>query len=336
MLGYVIRRVIAAITVLFMVAVATFTIFFLGPADPAYALCGDRNCTPDRLNNIRKSLGLDEPKVLQFFSFIGGIFTGRTLQAGSFAKECPAPCFGYSFSQDRPVTTILSENLPVTISLALGAAVIFLTVGVLLGVYAAVNRGTYLDKILVGTSLTLSSIPYYVLALLAFLILAVQLNLFPRSGYHPLFGDGPFFSDLVKWAHALLLAWLVLGIVNSTAYARFSRAAMIEALGEDFVRTARAKGLSVRRVRFRHALRAALAPVVTIFSLDLATLLGGTIFTERIFNLKGIGYMAVAAVFSLDLPIIMGTVLFAAVLIVTMNVIVDIVYGLIDPRVRLG
>ncbi len=336
MFGYVVRRVVAGITVLFMVAVATFTIFFLGPADPAGALCGDRNCSPERYFAIQRSLGLDRPKVEQFASFLGGIFTGRTLRTGSFVKECPAPCFGYSFRQDRPVSAILAENLPVTISIAIGAAVIFLTLGVLLGVYAAVNRGTILDKGLVGISLTLSSIPYYVVALLAFLILAVQIQLFPRTGYHPLFGDGPFYKDIYQWVQGLLLAWLVLGIVQSTSYARFSRAAMVEALGEDFVRTARAKGLSVRRVHFRHALRSALAPVVTIFGLDLASLLAGTIFTERIFNLKGIGYMAITAVQAFDLPIIMGTVLFASILIVAMNIIVDVAYSVIDPRVRLG
>ncbi|HEY8455144.1 MAG TPA: ABC transporter permease [Actinopolymorphaceae bacterium] len=336
MVGYLIRRIVAGISVLFMVTVATFTIFFLGPADPAAALCGSRNCSPERYMAIKRSLGLDQPKVEQFFSFLGGIFAGRTLQSGGFVKECPAPCFGYSFIQNRPVSVILAENLPVTVSIALGASVIMLTVGVLIGSYAAINRGTTIDKALVAMSLTLSSLPYYVLALLAFLVLAVQLQIFPRTGYHPLLGDGPFFLDLLKWVQGLLLAWLVLGLVMSTSYARFSRASMIEALGEDFVRTARAKGLSPRRVQFRHALRAALAPVVTIFGLDLAGLMGGTIFTERIFNLKGIGYMAVDAVFNLDLPIIMGTVLFASIVIVAMNIIVDVAYSLIDPRVRLG
>lgn len=330
MFGYLVRRIIAAFSVLVMVSIATFALFFLGPSDPAAALCGDRNCTPERYAQIQKSLGLDEPKVQQYVDFAGGIFTGRDLQSGAWTKECPAPCFGYSFNQDRPVTDILVENIPVTMSLAIGGLTLTLIVGVTIGVFAALNRGRPLDKGLVGFSLTMNSVPYYIVAVLAFLILSVDLEIFPRTGYHPITEEGP-----IAWMSGLLLAWCVMGLYNSTAYARFSRASMVEALSEDFVRTARAKGLSARRVNLRHALRAGMAPVVTIFGLDLGQVVGGLVFTEYIFGLQGLGRLALDSVTTGDLPVIMGTVLFVSMCVVTMNIIVDFVYGVIDPRVRL-
>lgn len=331
MFGYLVRRIIAALSVLIMVSIATFGLFFLGPSDPAASLCGTRNCTPERYEQIKKSLGLDEPKVQQYLEFAGGIFTGRELHSGAWVKECPAPCFGYSFNQDRPVTNILMENVPVTLSIAAGGLSLTVVIGVSIGVFAALNRGRPVDKILVGFSLTLSSVPYYIVAVLAFLTLAVQLQIFPRTGYHPLFEEGP-----IAWASGLLLAWVVMGFYNSTQYARFSRASMVEALSEDFVRTARAKGLSARRVNLRHALRAGLAPVVTIFGLDIGSVVGGLVFTEFIFDLKGLGRLALDSVTTGDLPVIMGTVLMAAIGVITMNIIVDLVYGVIDPRVRLA
>jgi peptide/nickel transport system permease protein len=182
----------------------------------------------------------------------------------------------------------------------------------------------------VGASLLINAIPYYLMALLAYLYLISEWGIFPDSGYYSPFTDGP-----AAWAKGLLLAWVVLGVTNSTQYARFSRGSMVEALNEDYVRTARAKGLSERRVTLKHALRAAIVPVITIFGLDFAYLLAGTIFTEKIFSIQGIGLTALDALGTKDLPIISATVLIAAAFVVAMNLIVDVVYSLIDPRVRL-
>lgn len=332
MTGYIIRRLLGGVLVLWAISISTFALFYLGPVNPAESQCGTRNCPPERIERIERALGLDQPKVQQYVDFMGGIFTGRQLHAGEWVKECPAPCFGYSFRQDRPVTQIMTERIPVTISIAIGAATIFLFVGVTLGSIAAVKRGTLLDKGLVGVSIGISAVPYIVIAILAYLYLAVSWQLFPRDGYQPLFGEG---GSLIGWVKGLLLAWVVLGLYNTTQYARFSRGSMVETLGEDYVRTARAKGLANRRVYVKHALRAAIAPIVTIFGLDVASLLVGTIFTEQVFQLEGLGRLSLQSVQSGDLPVVMGTVMLAATLIVIANIVVDVAYSFIDPRVRL-
>jgi len=329
--GYVVRRIISGILVLFVVSIAVFSLFFYGPSDPAYAYCPESHCTPGRLEIIRDSLGLDKPVVEQYGNYMKGIFVGNDYQAGALTIPCPAPCLGVSFKLRVNVTDYLLGRFPATLSLAVGSACIFLTLGVGLGTLAARVRGTLADKGIVGSSLLLNSIPYYLLALLAYLYLVSEWGIFPDTGYFSPFADGP-----LKWVQGLLLPWLVLAVWDSTQYARFSRGSMIEALNEDYVRTARAKGLSERRVTFKHALRAAIVPVITIFGLDFAYLLAGTVFTEYIFNIQGIGLTAIAAIFQKDLPIISATVLIAATFVVTMNLIVDIIYSVIDPRVRLS
>lgn len=330
MFGYVVRRILSGVTVVLVVTVAAFILFFVGPQQPEYAICGNRNCTPDRLADIRQSLALDKPVVTQFTEYFKGIFTGREIKTGGFTKECPTPCLGYSYVANEPVTAMIIQRIPVTLSVALGAMVVFLTIGVTTGVYAAIHRGTLLDKLLVGGSLVITSFPYYLVALLAAIYLSIQYEIFPRGGYVPL-TENP-----IGWFKGLMLAWFVLGLFYATQYARYTRAAMVEALGEDYVRTARAKGLSRRKVYFRHALRAALTSVVTILGLDLAGLLAGTIFTERIFDVQGLGILALNAFNVGDLPLIMGSVLYAAMILVALNLVVDVVYSVLDPRVRLG
>ncbi len=330
MIGYIFRRVISGVLVMIATSVAVFALFFYGPADPALAYCPENRCTPERLDNIRESLGLDRPVVEQYADYMKGIVVGNDFQAGAVTIPCDAPCLGVSYKLGVDVTDYLWERFPATLSLTVGAAVIFLPLGVTLGVLAARVRGTFGDKAIVSSSLVINAIPYYLVALLAYLYLISAWAIFPESGYFSPFDEGP-----LKWASGMLLAWLVLGIVYSTQYARFSRGSMIESMNEDYVRTARAKGLNDRRVTLKHALRAAIVPVVTIFGLDFALLLAGTIFTERIFNIQGIGLTALDAIGTKDLPIIAATVLLAAAFVVTANIIVDVVYSLIDPRVRL-
>jgi peptide/nickel transport system permease protein len=328
--GFVMRRVVSGLLVLWVTSISIFALFFYGPADPALAYCPETHCTPQRLDQIRESLGLERPVVEQYAGYMKGIFVGNDLRAGAITIKCPAPCLGVSFKLRVDVTELLWSRFPATLSIAVGGAALFLTMGVGLGIMAARARGTPFDKLVVGASLVINALPFYLLALLAWLMLISQWGIFPDSGYFSPFQDGP-----VAWVKGMLLAWLVLGVSSSTDYARFSRGSMIEALNEDFVRTARAKGIHERRLVVRHALRAAIVPVVTIFGLDFATMLAGTVFTEQIFNIQGIGLTAITALGTRDLPIISATVLIASALIVTANIIVDIVYSLIDPRVRL-
>jgi peptide/nickel transport system permease protein len=331
MFGYIVRRVISGLLVLLVVSMAVFALFFYGPANPALAYCPETRCTPQRLANITEQLGLDRPVVEQYSEYMKGIFVGNDFQAGAISIKCDAPCLGVSFKLRVNVTHYLLARFPATLSIALGGAVIMLVVGVSSGIFAARRRGSGWDKGIVGAALIVNAIPYYLLALLAYLLLISKWGIFPESGYYPLLSDGP-----VAWAKGLLLAWLVVGISSSTQYARFSRGSMIESMNEDYVRTARAKGLSERRVTFRHALRAAIVPVVTIFGLEFAYLLAGTIFTERIFDIQGIGLTALQAIGTKDLPIISATVLIGAAFIVAANLFVDIIYSVIDPRVRLS
>ncbi len=327
MLTYILRRIAIAISVIVVTMVASFGLFFLAPTDPAGAMCG-RNCTPERIADITRSLGLDEPFLPQVTHYMKGVVVGRTFATGGTTVECPAPCLGYSYQLGQPVTKLIGNALPVTVSIVIGGAVVYLFIGLLTGTVAARLRGTSVDRLTVGTSLGISSIPYFVVALLAALYVAG--TILPRSEYTSFF-DNPF-----AWASGLVTAWVVLGLTNAAGYTRYARASMIESLGEDYVRTARAKGISERRVVYRHGLRAAITPIATIFGLDLAFQLTGAIFTEAIFGLPGLGVLTLRAFSFFDLPVLMGAVLVGAVVLVVMNLVVDIVYTILDPRVRLG
>jgi peptide/nickel transport system permease protein len=322
---YILRRVISAISVVIVTVVASFLLFFVAPTDPAGVICGPR-CTPERLQNITDSLDLDEPVVTQITQYFKGIVVGRDYTTGGATRHCDAPCLGYSYVLGVPVTDILAAAVPVTLSIVIGGATIYLVFGVLIGTTAARLRGTTLDRAAVGGSLILGSVPYFIVAL----VIALYATFLPKSQYVP------FFENPVSWASGLLAAWLCLGLTNSASYTRYSRASMIEALGQDYTRTARSKGISERRVIYRHGLRAAMTPVITIFGVDVAFQLVNTIFTERIFQLPGLGLRLLNAFNQYDLPVLMGGVIVGATILVTMNLVVDILYTVLDPRVRLG
>ena len=330
MTGYIVRRLIAGILVLLAVTFVVFMFFFYGPSDPALAYCPKGSCTGEDLDRIRANLGLDQPVLQQYGEYLKGIVAGREISSGAVSQWCSAPCLGLSFKYNVMVTPYLMSLFPATFSVAIGAAIVFLSVGVTIGIISARKRGSSLDRGLVGFVMLTTAMPYYLVALLAFLYLSSRWGLFPEPGYNPL-SDG-----VIGWFNGLLLAWLVLGFFYSTAYARYSRGSMIEALGEDYVRTARAKGLSDRRVTLKHGLRAAVVPVVTIFGLDFAAILAGTIFTEKIFQIRGIGLQALESIGNKDLPMISATVLIAATFVVLMNIVVDLTYAILDPRVRLS
>lgn len=330
MFGYIVRRLFQGVLVLFVISAATFALFFYGPSDPARALCPETRCTPERLAGITQNLGLDRPVVTQYTEYMTGIFTGRDIGEGAAASKCPAPCFGYSYKFSVPVWGYLKSRFPATLSIAIGSSVIFLFLGLLVGVMAARNRGQTLDRVTVGSTLVLSAVPFYIVVLLSLLIVQQQWKIFPNPEY-----VSPF-SSPGGWFKGMLMAWVVFGVYNATAYARYSRGSMIESLSEDYVRTARAKGLSERSVSLKHALRSAIVPIVTIFGLDFAGLLGGTIFIEFILSIQGIGLAALSSIKTSDLPIIQAVVLIGCAFIVLGNIITDVVYSIVDPRVRLG
>lgn len=331
MFGFIVRRLMSAALVVILTSMFVFALFFLGPSDPARPLCDlNGKCTPEKLQILTEQMGFDQPVTSQYLVWAKGLFAGRKVTMGA-TYDCPAPCLGISYGSRKPVTGELLQKFPATLSLAIGASMIYLVVGVFLGTLAAKARGTFVDRGLVGTSLVVSSIPYYVVALLAWIYLSLQWGIFPDTSYHPITqGLGP-------WFWGLLLPWMVLGLTQSTAYARFSRGQMVETLGEDYIRTATAKGVRKNRVLFKHALRAAIVPVITIFGLDFAYLLAGTVFTETIFDIDGIGRWGIKALRApVDFPVVQTTVLVGAVVVVLANLIVDILYSVIDPRVRVS
>jgi peptide/nickel transport system permease protein len=329
--GFVVRRLLSSFLVIVLTSMFVFALFFLGPSNPAGPVCeAQGRCTAERLAAIETQMGLDESVVSQYAAFVAGLFRNRTIVMES-EYQCEAPCLGISYGSRQEVRKELVDKYPATLSIALGGAAVYLVLGVVLGVLAARRRGTATDRLLVGSSLVVSSIPYYLFALLAWIFLTLQWDVFPSPGYTPL-SQNP-----AAWAAGLMLPWLVLGITGATQYARFTRGSMVETLGEDYIRTATAKGMRSSRVVLHHGLRAAIVPIVTIFGLDVAALLAGTVFTEQIFDIDGVGRWALDSLRApQDFPVIHATVLVSAVLVVITNLVVDIVYTFLDPRVRVS
>ncbi|XVU28792.1 ABC transporter permease [Actinoplanes sp. CA-054009] len=323
---FVTQRLVGMVVTLLVISFLTYGVFYLLPADPARLSCG-RPCTPERLAEASAFMGYDKPWLQQYLDFLGGIFTGRHFGAGPAAVDCAAPCFGYSFRLNESVTQLIWERAPVTFSIAIGAAVLWMLLGVSAGVAAAVKRGTAIDRGAMVFSTVGVSAPSYLVGLLGILLFGFTLDMVPVGGYVPL-TESP-----VDWLWHLVLPWCVLALLSAAVYARLTRGQMLEVLGEDYIRTARAKGLKERRVIGRHGLRNVLIPVVTVFGLDLGTLLGGAVITEKVFSMQGLGALLIDAVGTVDLPVIVGMTLFAAFLVIVANFAVDLVYGALDPRV---
>jgi peptide/nickel transport system permease protein len=337
MFYYIIRRMLAAVVMLVVITIVTFGIFYASPTDPARLTCG-KNCTPQSIAANRKFLGFDKPITVQYTNFMKGLVVERNFPDDPvFIKNnpdkvthCPAPCLGYSPLETQLVTEIIKQRLPVTLSITLGAFVIWMVFGVGFGIVAALSRGRLADRGLVAISLVLYSFPTFFIALLAYNYLSTQWQIFPVPNYTP------FTEDPRAWFQGLLLPWFTLAAVYAAGYIRLTRAYMLETMSEDYLRTARAKGLKERTVLFKHTLRAALTPIVTVAGLDLGGLLAGAVITESVFNLQGLGRATVTAVSVFDLPVIVGLVLVAATFVVIANLVVDLLYGVIDPRVRLA
>ncbi|MEU3825995.1 ABC transporter permease [Streptomyces sp. NPDC029080] len=326
MFRFLVRRILGAAVILLIISALVFVLFYAAPRDPARIACG-KVCTQETLELVKKNLAISDPLPVQYWEWLKGLFVGRDYS--SFG-HCDAPCLGYSFQNREPVLDTILDRFPTTISLSLGSSVVFLIFGVGTGMLAAVKQGKPLDKIASSVSLIASSMQIYVIGVFATYLLVDQLHLLDRASYTP-FTDNPG-----KWFSGLLVPWLVLSLIFTANYTRMTRSQMVESLSQDYVRTARAKGLSRRTVFFRFAWRGAMGPIITIFGLDLGVLLGGAIITEKTFSLQGLGNLSVKAVETYDLPMLLGVVMVAAGAIVVFNIIVDAVYALIDPRVRLA
>ena len=319
MAAYILRRLGWAIMVLLAVTLITYFIFYkLPPGDPALRFVG-KQPTPQSIALVRHNLGLDKPFYVQYAKFVKAIVLG---------DKFGWPGLGYSYDSNVPIRQKIIEKAPRTLSLIGGAAILWLIGGVLIGVVSAVKRRTIVDRLAMGFALFGISAPVFWLGLMALFIVWYKFNLTAGTGYTP-FAQSPR-----EWASHLLLPWIVLAMLYAAIYARMVRGNLLDAMGEDYIRTARAKGLSEKRVIFRHGLRASLAPIVTMFGLDIALLVGGAVITESVFNLDGLGFMAVDSVFRQDLPATLGVVLVATFAIVMMNLVVDIFYAFLDPRVR--
>lgn len=318
MTAYIIRRVLWGILLIFLVSALTFVLFDVFPsANPAQLRAG-RNASPAIIAYITKELGLNKPIYTQFFDYMKGIILHFN--------------FGYSYYTGASVLSLITNRLPATLSLTVGAAIIWLLTGIPIGIISAIKRGTLLDRGAMGIALVFVSMPIFWFSLVLLFLFADDIGRF-----HVLPGANAYVGltvSPVNWFTSLILPWIALAATSAAIYSRLLRGSLIEAMGEDYIRTARAKGLSERRVIWHHGVRSAITPVVTIFGLDVGTLLGGAVITETVFEIPGIGRLNYDAIIHSDFPIVQGTVILAAMFIVVANILVDISYAYLDPRVR--
>jgi len=319
---FIIRRLFATVLLLIIVSMITFAIFFLLPrlaGQTTYDLAAQyvgKNPIPSQIHAMEARLGLNQPLAVQFGRFLKGIVAGANYTNGNSIIHCPAPCLGYSWRSQQPVWPQLTSDLPVTLSLAVGAGFLWLVGGVAVGVLSALKRGSIVDRVSMSTALAGVSLPIFFTGAIALLLFSYRWQIF--NVVYVGITTNPF-----QWARNLVLPWVTLAFLYSALYARLTRAGMLETMNEDYIRTARAKGLPERTVIFKHGLRAALTPILTIFGLDLGLLLGGAVLTETTFSLHGLGWFTIQAINYSDLPEIMGVVLFASFFIVIANLVVD-------------
>lgn len=315
MIRFVLRRLIGMAFVLFVVSILVFLIFNVIPNSPPAQRLAGKNATPVLVKSIEEEWGFDESLPVQYVTMMKNVFTGELT----------------SYSPRIPVNDQIEEGIPATFSLSIGAGIIWLTFGMILGYLAATRAGGWLDRILTGVAIAGISIPVFLLAPVLIYFLTYKLEIFPNSGYVKLTED-PW-----EWFTHLILPWFTLAVLSIGFYSRVLRSNMLDVMNEDYVRTARAKGLSERRVMTRHVLRNSLIPIITLFGLDFgATIAGTAIITEVLYGIQGVGYYAAQAITNLELPPIMGVTLYGAFFVVFINTLVDIAYAYLDPRVRLG
>ena len=318
MLRFLVYRLLNGVIVVWLISVGVFALFFVVPSNVARTLAG-RQATPETIALIEQRLGLDQPIWKQYVDFLGNALRGD---------------LGYDYYYQLPVTAIIRQALPITLSVVVGAAIIWLVLGVFNGVVSATHPRSLGDRSLTAIALFFYSMPSFLLGLVLLYVFYFRLTLagfewFPAGGY------APISQGVWPWVNHLILPWLTLALIQAAIYTRLTRGSMLDVLGEDYIRTARAKGLSERRVTYRHALRSALTPVATQFGIDLGQLIGGVIIVETVFSLPGLGKTVIDAINRQDLPVIIGIVLFGTAAVVVANIIVDMFYVVLDPRVRL-
>ncbi|MFI5776718.1 ABC transporter permease [Nocardia sp. NPDC051570] len=326
MLAFLTRRILGGLVILLVICAVTFMLFYVAPGSNVARLACGKVCSPELMAAVAHQLGTDQPVWKQFVEYLGGIFTGRTI--GDSA--CPAPCLGYSFHNHQPVLDTILDRLPVTLSLTIGAVVIFLLLGVSLGMLAALRKGKLADKVAMGFAVVGGAQQIFVLGPFLLFLFVYSTRIMKVPTYTS------FLDNPLQWATGLLLPWICLAVITAAYYARLTRSSMVEVMSEDYIRTVRAKGMGRANVYVKHAFRGAMSPIATLLGLDIAVLIGGAIITETVFNLPGVGQLAANSVQDSDLPVMMAVVLLASTAVVVANIVVDVVYAFIDPRVRLG
>lgn len=319
MIRFLVRRVLQGLLVIWLITLVLFATFYIAPSNVAQTL-GGRQATPQTIALINQRLGLDRPLYEQYLSFVGNALRGD---------------LGYDYYKQIPVTSIIADAAPKTLSIAIGAAILWLLIGVTNGVLSATRPRSFLDRSLTVFALFFYSMPTFLLGLLLLFFLYFQLTLagikiFPAGGYVDLS------TSVGGWLQHMILPWITVALVSAAIYTRLTRTSMLEVLSEDYIRTARSKGLSERRVVLRHGLRSGLTPVVTQFGIDIAGLVGGVIVTEQVFSIDGLGRTSVMAITQQDQPVIIGIALLGTVAVVVANILVDVAYAFLDPRVRLN
>ncbi len=317
MIRFFLSRLAFGALVLLMLSIFVFVLFYVSPSDPARIIAGDK-ATEALMAQIRVNLGLDKPMIQQYFMFLGNLLQGD---------------LGFSYRTNLPVGDLIVNRIPVTMSLVFGAVVLWLAIGIPIGIASAKNPGSVRDRLGQSFAIDGISFPTFVLGMIAlytlyFIPTRMGLTLFPASGYVPVS------QGVLQWAWHLVLPWLTLALVIAAVYARLTRGQMLEVLGQDYIRTARAKGITERRVTYVHAFRSAMPPLVTQLGIDIGMLLGGVIVIEQVFGLPGIGSLAVTSVAMQDRPVVIAIVLLGGLFVVVSNLIVDMLYALLDSRVR--
>ncbi|MFJ9864632.1 ABC transporter permease [Streptomyces sp. NPDC101165] len=327
--GFVLRRAVGMAVTLLAISVIVYVVFYATPGNVAQITCGPR-CSPEQVHQVAEQLRLGDPLYLRYWHFLEGLVAGRDYSTGTSVAHCSAPCLGLSYQSDQQVMDIILTKLPVSLSLVLGAMVLWLLLGVGTGVLSAWRRGRISERLLTALTLAGTATPVFVIGLVLMIVVCGELQLLPFPQYVN------FTDDPEQWAWNLLLPWLSLALIEAAAFARLTRASMLETLAEDHIRTFRAYGVGERSIVGRHALRGALAPVIALNANNVGSAVGGAVLTETLFGLPGIGQELVHAVKVVDLPVVVGMVLVVGFFVVIANAVADVLYAVADRRVVLA
>ncbi|MFD3584749.1 ABC transporter permease [Streptomyces sp. NPDC058683] len=326
--GFLVRRAIGIVVTLLAISVIVYVVFYATPGNVAQITCGPR-CSPEQVHQVAQQLRLDDPLYVRYWHFLEGLLVGQDYSTGTSVEHCSAPCLGLSYQTDQQVLSIILTKLPVSLSLVLGAMVLWLVLGVGTGVLSAWRRGRFTERVLTAFTLAGWATPVFVIGLVLMIVVCGELQLLPFPQYVN------FTDDPEQWAWNLLLPWLSLALIEAAAFARLTRSSMLETLAEDHIRTFRAYGVGERAIVGRHALRGALAPVIALNANNVGSAVGGAVLTETLFGLPGIGQELVHAVNVVDLPVVVGMVLVIGFFVVIANAVADVLYAVADRRVVL-